>query len=284
MRRLREFNGNKAAFAFRIDLDFFHPRHVEETLRVAERHGIKMTWFVNMQTGQFHEREIKRIAKTQDVQNHGFLHETFGDKEANLENVLKGHELLGGMDVKCNSFAAPFGYWNQALGKALEETGYEYSSEFREGKNVFPFYPKLAGKKAKVLQMPIHPICLGNLFESGYNEEEAIEYFDRIIGLLYEKRLPIFLYGHPTGRLGAYPQVLDSIFKIAKQLDGIWFTSLTDYAKFWREKNFRERKTEWHKHNAFFENKPGKARRIKQFYKGQLLRVEKKKIDRRLHR
>ncbi len=284
MEKKKEFNGHKGIFAFRIDLDFFHPKHVEKTLKAAEKHEIDMTWFVNMETGQFHEREIKRIAKTQDVQNHAFLHETFKDSVKNFENIMKGDKLLQEMGVKCSGFAAPFGFWNKELGSALEKTGYEYSSEFRKGKNIFPFYPKGNGKKSKVLQVPIHPICLGSLFESGYNEKEAIEYFDKIIKLLYEKQIPIFLYGHPTGRIGAHPKVLEKIFEKVKELDDVWFTNLTEYANFWKKKKFKQRKTTWNEHNVFVEAKKSKNRKMKSFYKGQLMRVEKKKISRRLHK
>ena len=284
MKKLKEFNGHKGIFTFRIDLDFFHPKHVEKTLEAAEKHGIRMTWFVNMETGQFHEREIKRIAKTQDVQNHGFLHETFKNSGKNLENIMKADKMLKEMNVKCKGFAAPFGFWNKELGTALEKTGYEYSSEFREGKSIFPFYPKANGEKAKVLQVPIHPICLGNLFESGYNEKEAIEYFGKIIKLLYEKQIPIFLYGHPTGRLGEHPKVLEKIFEKVNELDDVWSTNLTDYAGFWKKKKFKQRETQWSEHHVFVEDKKSKRRKVKAFYKGQLMRVEKKKISKRLHK
>jgi peptidoglycan/xylan/chitin deacetylase (PgdA/CDA1 family) len=284
MKKLEEFNGHKAAFAFRIDLDYFHPKHVDRTLEVAEKHDIKMTWFVNMETGKFHERELRRIGKSQDVQNHGFFHQTFNDSEKNLENLLRADNHLKDMGFGCSGFAAPFGYWNKSLGDALEKAGYGYSSEFREGRGIFPFYKELHAKKAKVLQIPIHPVCLGSLLESGYKPEEAMRYFDKVIDFFYEKQIPIFLYGHPTGRLGAYPKVLDRIFEKVKCLDDVWLTNLTDYAAFWKRKGFGGRKVDWQDHKVFIENKGSLARKAKGLYRGQILRVDKKKIDRRLHK
>ena len=34
-------------FSFRIDLDYFLPQHVMKVLEVAEKHNVKMTWFIN---------------------------------------------------------------------------------------------------------------------------------------------------------------------------------------------------------------------------------------------
>ena len=281
---MKEFNGHKGVFAFRIDLDYFHPKHVDRTLEVAEKHGIEMTWFVNMETGKFHESELRRMGKSQDVQNHGFFHETFDDSEKNLENILRADKCLGEMGFGCSGFAAPFGYWNKSLGIALEKSGYGYSSEFREGRGIFPFYKEADKKKAGVLQVPIHPICLGSLLESGYKPEEAMDYFDKIIDFFYKKQIPIFLYGHPTGRLGAYPKVLDRIFEKVKKLDDVWLTNLTDYAAFWKKNGFHERKVDWQDHEMFVEKKSSAPRKAKSLYRGQILRVDKKKIDRRLHK
>lgn len=284
MKGLREFNGHKAAFAFRIDLDYFHPAHVARTLEAAEKHGIRMTWFVNMETGRFHEEELRGIGKSQDVQNHGFFHKTFDGAKENLENILRADSHLKEMGFSCRGFAAPFGKGNAQLGQALERAGYGYSSEFREGRKIFPFYPELGSGKASILQVPIHPVCLGSLLELGYNEEEAIGYFGKVIDFFYGKQIPIFLYGHPTGRLGAYPRVLESIFEKVKGLDGVWFTDLTEYAEFWKEKGFRGRKVEWQDHEIFVEGKNSLVRNARNLRKGQALRLEKKKIDRRLHR
>jgi len=294
MNKLDEFNGHRGIFTFRIDLDYFHPKHVDRALEAAEKHGIKMSWFVNMETGKFHKDELRRIGESQDVQNHGFFHQTFEESEKNLENILRADRYLKEMGFGCSGFAAPFGYWNKSLGIALEKSGYEYSSEFREGREIFPFYPELGkagelqagteAKKGTVLQLPIHPVCLGSLLESGYKPEEAIDYFERVIDLFYEKQIPIFLYGHPTGRLGAYPEVLDRVFEKVKSLEDIWFTNLTEYAGFWKKKGFGERKVDWQEHGIFVERKGSLSRKAKSLYRGQILRVDKKKIDRRLHK
>ncbi len=284
MKALKEFNGYKGVFAFRIDLDFFHPGHVMNTLRVAEKHGIKTSWFINMHTGQYHGKEIKRIAETQDVQNHGFLHEQFKSEGKALESIKKADELLQKIGVKSMGFAAPFGKWGPYVGAALQKTGYSYSSEFREGKNILPFYPTVNGKKSKVLQVPVHPICLGELLENCYSPKEAVEYFGKVIDLFYRKQIPIFLYGHPTGRLGKNLEVLDRIFSKAKELDDVWFTTLTEYALFWKRKRFKAKGMGWSNHAVFFENRCSTARKAAMVYRGLLLGVEKRKIARRHHR
>jgi len=284
MQKLKEFGKHKAVFAYRIDTDFFHPEHVKKTLDVAEKHGIKMTWFASMSTGQYHKKDILRIAETQDAQNHAFEHETYQEEEKNFQNIMKADKMLKEWGIECSGFAAPFGKWNIGLAKALEKTGYLYSSEFREGRNVFPFFPMLGEKKAKVLQVPVHPVSFGNLLESGYSVQESMDYFDKIIDLLYTEQVPIFLYCHPAGRLGKYPQVLDRIFAKVKELDDVWFTNLTEYAEFWKEKGFGEKKTNFESHFAFFEKRDSLLRRAILFHRGQILRVAMKKIKRRFHK
>ena len=81
-----------------------------------------------------------------------------------------------------------------------------------------------------------------------------------------------------------HQKVLEKIFEKVNELDDVWLTNLTDYACFWKKKKFKQRETAWNEHNVFVENKKSKRRKIKGFYKGQLMRVEKKKISRRLHK
>ena len=112
-------------------------------------------------------------------------------------------------------FAAPHGRFNGGLHAALESLGVSHSSEFGLAYDDLPFFPY----EGRVLQIPVHPICLG-VFLEAHNEatcppwtpadaaQLALSHFERMID---EKRLagePIFLYGHPEGRLGRFPHLL----------------------------------------------------------------------------
>ena len=36
---------------------------------------------------------------------------------------------------------------------------------------------------------------------------------------------PVFLYGHPTGRLGRYPEVLRAVFETVDGFGAVWKTT-----------------------------------------------------------
>ena len=47
--------------------------------------------------------------------------------------------------------------------------------------------------------------------------QRAAEYFEEVVRSGYQAGEPVFLYGHPTGRLGRHPQVVQRVFDTASQ-------------------------------------------------------------------
>lgn len=227
------FKGHKAVFSFRIDLDYFIPEQVMKVLEVAEKNSERMTWFINGKSSQHYPELIKRIAETQDVQNHGHSHFASEDEKANYDNIMNTDKFLRSTGIKPVAFSSPFGKWSEGMCRAVEKAGYLYSSEFRQPGKAFPFNPMLNRKKSKALQVPVHPVCEADLFYRGYSMKDAKKYFTRIIQLSYDSRIPIFLYGHPNYALGKYPEILQHIFHKISRLEDVWHTTLTQYAKFW---------------------------------------------------
>jgi peptidoglycan/xylan/chitin deacetylase (PgdA/CDA1 family) len=206
---------------------------------VAEKHNMKMTWFINGNSSKKYPDLIKNIAKSQDIQSHGYYHRAFKSKIHNYNNLKLWDDILKSIGIEVSGFSAPFGYWNEELGKALEKMKYLYSSEFWVKNKVLPFFPLIKNSKSRVLQVPIYPICLGNLLKRGYNIQAIKHFYNKIIDDFYSTQIPIFLYGHPTIRLGKYPEILDFIFNKIKTKDDVWFVTLTEYAKFWIKNNLR---------------------------------------------
>lgn len=232
------FKGRSGVFSFRIDLDYFIPSHVMSVLDVAEKYGVSMTWFINGKSSLRYGELIRRIAETQDVQNHGFVHTNFPGYQGSYDNIVRGASFLRQLGIQPVGFSAPHGAWHESLGRALRDAGCLYSSEFRQFRTVYPFFQVLAGKRTGVLQVPVHPVSEGDLFYRGYTVGEVIRYFRSIIDVSYRGRVPIFLYGHPNYGLGKYPQILTAILEETKGLD-LHHTSLTDYARFWIRKKPR---------------------------------------------
>jgi len=227
------FNGHRAVFNFRVDVDHFYPPHVMPLLELAEKYDVKMSWYVTADAASRYPDFVKRLAQSQDVQSHSYVHRTYETENENRENMERAHKFFAGIGVDVEGFAAPFGKWNQSVTTAAEKMGYAYTSEFIEGNRIFPFFPEIGNRKSSVLQIPVHGISEGNLFDRGYNKAQVNEYFSKIVDYFYANSIPIFIYGHPEERLGRHPDILESIFMKIRQKEDVLHTTLTDYADFW---------------------------------------------------
>ena len=138
--------------------------------------------------------------------------------------------------IPITGFASPFGKWNPFLNQVLEEMKFAYSSEFAMGYDDLPFFPVFNNTISSVLQIPVHPICIGSLRDMLYPKDEMIEYFDRLIKMKFERNSPIMLYGHPRNEIDRFPEVTDFILSSMKNLPGIWLTTYTGFAEWWKKR------------------------------------------------
>ena len=270
------FKGHKTVFSFRIDLDYFIPEQVMKVLEVTEKNGERMTWLINGKSSQHYPELVKRIAETQDVQNHGHEHFASEDEKANYDNIMKTDKFLRSVGIKPVAFSSPFGKWSEGLCMAVEKAGYPYSSEFRRFGKAFPFNPLINGKNSKALQVPVHPVCEADLFYRGYSVKDAKEYFTKIIRLSCNNRIPIFLYGHPNYALGKYPEILQHILHEISSLEDVWHTTLTDYAGFWI-KNKPKTGEEKDLNNAFLTKKINPLSYLRNYKNHLLMKARMKK-------
>ncbi len=123
-----------------------------------------------------------------DIQSHGYYHLSFDTIKDNYKDIKKADEFLRMCGADPIGFASPFGVWNPSVGKALEKLGYKYSSHFLTGSDR-PFYPK----GSSILEIPIFPVCLGNLMKMGLDESQMKTYYLKLI----RSSNPLCLYGHP---------------------------------------------------------------------------------------
>lgn len=230
----------QTAFNFRIDHDEFVAADFDATLAIVERHADCISHYVCASTHVRHRPALARL-RGMHVGSHGFWHHTYRDSAANLANVRRGIDALIEAGSTPDGFAAPLGRFNRGLLEALESLSVSHSSEFGLAYDDLPFCPTGSG----VVQVPIHPICLGLCLDAArlaYPADEsgkiaaqtALDHFLRMAGEKYEAHEPIFFYGHPAGRLGQFPEVLRGLFEFIESLERMWRVTLAEFARWWQ--------------------------------------------------
>jgi hypothetical protein len=221
-------NGARSLFCLRIDTDAGTDEQVKDLSLAVNQNGIFATWFVDAKN---HAKSIKSYIDTekQEVGVHCYDHETFPDYERNIQNIRKAQALLRDSRFRLQGFAAPFGIWNTELGRAIVDCGFEYSSEFSYDYDNLPSVPQLQEGDG-VLQVPIHPICIGSLKRNGYNSEQMIRYFASIVERKIALREPIIFYHHPRDM---HLDVLEWLFQ-EMRYEKVPAKTMSEFAWWWK--------------------------------------------------
>ena len=224
-----------SVFALRVDTDFGPRRDLEAVARLADRVGMKFSWYVNVGAHAAHLDFFADLAhRGHDIQLHCLHHTVYPDYQRNLENFKQGKAAMSAAGIAPVGVVAPFGEWNPNLNRALERLGFEYSSEFCLAYDDLPFRPIVAGRLSKVLQVPVHPICLGRLVAARANAAQMATYFRSVIDLQVARREPCFLYDHPE-RIAQFSDVLADVLQYGKERCGS-VTTLTEFVRWWQRR------------------------------------------------
>ncbi len=223
--------GVKNVFAFRIDSDKGSRNEIDALYEVARDNDVRMSWFLDVKS---HEDWLQHFAflSGQDMGVHCYEHRVFDDFEANLKNITAAKRKLDDASISASGFSAPYGMWNAGLAKAIDQIGFEYSSEFSYAYDCLPFYPSMGDHTFGALQVPVHPICIGSLRRVGYTESQMKEYFRRVIDEKLLHNDPLFFYHHPTHHCW---EVMECIFRCIKE-KGIENITLLEYARWWKKR------------------------------------------------
>ena len=231
----------RAAFNFRFDHDEYVPGDLATVLQAIAGHEGATTHYICAST-HFGQPEAMSRLRGLDVGSHGWWHHTYRDSEDNWVNIRRGIDALTEAGLAPQGFAAPHGRWNRGLSAALDALGISHSSEFGFAYDDWPCEPAAGGP----LQLPIHPVCLGIALEAARRQsphlppQEAAdalsEHFRRVIAGRHRAGEPVFLYGHPDGRLGRHPSVLRETLAAASALPDVWKTTHTQFAAWWRSR------------------------------------------------
>lgn len=215
-------------FCCRIDSDYGTREQVESLHAVARDHDIAMTWFLH---AEVHAGWLERFAAMDDQEMalHGYRHRTFRSYEENRANIAAAAALLEREGIPFTGFAAPNGFWNVSLARAVADAGLVYTSEFSLDYDDLPFHPELYGDSSPVLQVPIHPICIGSLARVKAGAAVMKEYFRGVIDRGFRLREPVILYHHPGHE---YWDVIADSFRCVRGF-GIVNMTMGEYAAWW---------------------------------------------------
>ncbi len=229
--------GFRTVATFRVDCDKSNQEKINNVYKHAINHAFPMTWFIEVAAQESFLKDIADFRNDgQDIQLHCYQHLTFKNYKKNKFNIQKGMHLMQEAGIQVNGYASPFGRWNPSLNQVLEELDFSFSSEFGMGYDDFPFFPVFKNNISKVLQIPVHPICIGSLRDKLYKSDEMIAYFQRVIQHKFERNSPIMLYGHPKNEIDQFPEVVDNLLSTLKNLPDIWITSYKDFSKWWHHR------------------------------------------------
>jgi hypothetical protein len=223
--------GHPSLFTFRVDSDLGNETELQELYQVCAQHSIPCTWFIDVKS---HERWLNFFSSftDQEIALHCYEHKTGTVRDDVFENFSLGYRLLHEAGHSVTGAAAPCGTWNTAVDTVYRELNMTYSSEFSLDYDDLPFYPVIGEAESPVLQLPIHPICVGSMKRSGYTSQQMREYFRSWTRNRIASREPVCLYHHPTHH---HWEVFEDIFSFVNELK-IPKLSYSAYASWWRRR------------------------------------------------
>jgi hypothetical protein len=231
VRKARYPDGAKTVIAFRVDSDGGSQEEVEDLHELARKHETPISWFLDVKS---HEPWIRAFANMEgdEVGLHCYEHRVFPDYQRNLGNIRRGIDVLSGAGFTTGGFAAPQGKWNEELAEAIDDSGFEYSSEFSYMYDGLPVFPETPTRAFATLQIPIHPVCIGSLNRVGYSESQMVHYFEGVVRRKLNRREPLFFYHHPKDR---FPGAVDGLLGLLH--DHGPRVTMDQFARWWNSRS-----------------------------------------------
>lgn len=187
---------HQGVIGFRVDSDDGTRKQVVDMRRALQQAGTATTWFLHVEA---HADWLELFTRFDgdEIALHCMRHRTFRTHEENRANLAAGLSALRRVGIEPRGIAAPNGFWNPELARAVEDLGFDYSSEFSLGFDDLPFHPWLHTRFSTLLQVPIHPICLGSFIRAKGTDDDIRRYFSNVVDRGAARQEPVFLYGHP---------------------------------------------------------------------------------------
>ncbi len=235
-------NGQRNMFAFRVDVDFCNKNDVEALYKTCKNNNIPASWFIETKSSEEWIQYFKKM-KNQEIGLHCYRHRIFNDYQTNRDNIEKGMKILEKSGINPVGFVSPYGEWNDNLGKALVDLGFQYSSEFCLDYDDLPFYPYFQyigevsreNRFSNVMQIPIHPISIGRLRRSHFTDEEMWDYYKGLILQKMKLNEPIIIYHHPSHIPIYWDDFFDKLFRFINDRF-IWKPNLSEFHSWWQKR------------------------------------------------
>ena len=229
----------QTAANFRFDHDAYVASDFDAVLEAIAGYEAMTSHFVCASTHEAYPETLARL-RGLDVGSHGFRHHTYRTRRENVTNIAFGIARLVHHGLNPGGFAAPLGRYNADLAAAVAELGISHTSEFAAAYDDLPFFAAVGD----VVQLPIHPVCLGIVLEAAVAADDSelgrraaeatAEHFIAVASEKHAAGLPIFLYGHPDGRLGRHPEILRRTLAAIDSLPQVWKVTLSEFQRWWR--------------------------------------------------
>ena len=222
----------RSAFAFRVDTDYCGIEELLAARRLADAAGVSFSWFINTEAHGLLMPELKLVFEGQDVQVHCHRHEVYRSQAANRRNLAAALGVLRSNGYRPAGAASPYGDWNPGWNAALAELKLGFSSDFVAGWDDLPFRPTIKGETSSVLQVPVHPVCLGRLRAARAADDEIRHYYRSVILRQKSLREPCLLYDHPTGLSRDYG-LMAEVLREARRASDVALT-VSSLASWWQ--------------------------------------------------
>ncbi len=219
-------------FTMRIDSDKGSQEQVEEIYALSEANAVPTTWFLDVKSHESWLSYFQKFAH-QEIGLHCYEHLLHRSALLNKDNFGKALSLLRIHSLEPKGITAPTGEWNNEYADAIESLGFQYSSEFSFDYENLPSYPFTNGRFFPILQIPIHPVCIGTMLRARMNDEEMISYYRSIVDTNYLLNEPICLYHHPTH---GHNNVFEEVFRYINERKILKLT-YTQYSEWWKRRN-----------------------------------------------
>lgn len=223
---------NRTLFTFRVDSDKGNQDQVEALYQMCARHKVPTSWFLDVKS---HERWLDYFINfyPQEIGVHCYDHIVHKSSLLNKENFEKALSLLRQNNIPTIGITVPTGQWNNNIGSVIQELNFKYSSEFSYDYDNIPSFPYLGNGFSSVVQLPVHPICIGTMLREHYTTEDMVKYFKDIVDRKFLLREPICLYHHPTH---GHNEVFDEVFQYI-DAQNILKISYNEYADWWKRRD-----------------------------------------------
>ncbi|MFA6635565.1 MAG: formyltransferase family protein [Candidatus Omnitrophota bacterium] len=222
-------------FCLRIDADEYHPDLFDEYIPLFREYSRAITVFINANSFSGAKRKILELNDMGvDIQSHGYYHHTYSDYASNRYNIGKAKKFFKDIGLETRGFAAPMGRWNRSLIRALEDEGYEYSSDFSYDYLGYPSYPGMGGRLSSVLEIPVFPVAPEPFFHGKRGNKAAIlEYYKAAIDEMIRCGIPVIVYAH-TSDIAGVPELIEGILGYATVEKELGMMNMTDFNDYWR--------------------------------------------------